>query len=81
MYYSVMNNLSERFDKLARKFPMDASDKYTFMKWQEEARRKLRDIIKLDNMEKCQLEPKLIEECEAGEGIVRQKILVSVAAS
>ena len=78
MYYSVMNNLSERFDKLARKFPMDASDKYTFMKWQEEARRKLRDIIKLDNMEKCQLEPKRIEECESGEGIVRQKILVSV---
>lgn len=78
MYYTAIEYFSKEYDKKARMMPANVKNRESFMKWQQDARKKLYDILKLDMIESCDLEPKILEEIQLEDKITRQKVLIQV---
>lgn len=77
-YYGSLQNMKKKFDKFARQDYFRGNTPEEFEQWKGESRSKLADIIGLQYMESCPLEPKLLESVEVEMGILRQKVLLQV---
>ena len=78
MYYTVIEKLAKVFDEEHRNFPADTSSKEAFLEWQNAARQKLRDIIKLDKFDKCDLKSQVLESVPVDDDLTREKVLIQV---
>ncbi|MBM3852751.1 MAG: hypothetical protein FJ399_06305, partial [Verrucomicrobia bacterium] len=67
-YYSSLDRLKELYDRHGRKMPLRAGNEAEFGQWRSDARAALRDLLGLDRMESCALEPKLLLTEEVPEG-------------
>lgn len=76
-YYTCMKQLLKRYDKYARKNGLRATTKEEYLAWQKDTREILEELIGLDRMEACDLEPVVIEQTRL-EGITREKVIIQV---
>lgn len=79
MYYTSLDFFRDEFDKCARSFPVNVSDKDEFLEWQRLARNKLKEIIKLGRIESDnKLKSEILEEVTIEDNIMRQKVVIEV---
>lgn len=74
-YYTTMEYLLDVYDKTSRKMGVRAKNMKEFQEWKEKARYKLWEITGLDQMQKCDLNPKLLESKKM-DGYKRDKIII-----
>ena len=77
-YYGSRKGMLAKYDRLARKDAFTGASAEEFEQWGKQARKTLGKLLGLENMEKCPLEPKVLERVEAAEGILREKVLLQV---
>lgn len=77
-YYGSLENLQRKFDKHGRQDKFRGETPGEFLSWQENTRRMLWQLLGMDRMEACSLEPVLEETCTAEEGIRREKVCIQV---
>lgn len=77
-YYGSRKGMLAKYDRLARKDAFTGVSAEEFEQWGKQARKTLGKLLGLENMEKCPLEPKVLERVEAAEGILREKVLLQV---
>ena len=75
-YYPTLPSMQKKYDKLARKDRFTGTTQADFALWRAEARARLRDLLGMDCMEPCDLQPQLLERINLPGGIVREKVLL-----
>lgn len=75
-YYPTLPAMQKKYDKLARKDRFTGTTQADFAQWRAEARARLRDLLGMDCMEPCDLQPRLLERVDLPGGIVREKVLL-----
>ena len=74
-FYTITKHMSDVFDKTSRQMGYKAKDKNEHDKWKDAVRKKISEISGLDLMEKCSLEPQVIESIQFDE-YRRDKIII-----
>lgn len=77
-YYTSMEHFIKMYDKYGRRNKFKASSVEEYNLWKEEIRGTLKELIGLDMMETCDLEPRLLEKTILSSGITREKMLIQV---
>ena len=77
-FYSSLPTMLKKFDKYARKDVFTGSTLEEFEKWRDESRRTIRELLGMEYMETCPLEPRLEERITLDNGIVREKVIIQV---
>ncbi|MFV0342157.1 MAG: dienelactone hydrolase family protein [Anaerocolumna sp.] len=76
-YYTCINHMKKKFDQGGKNsFQANTVEEYAL--WKEETREILRNLIGLNNMETCPLEPKVLERVQITSDITREKIIIQV---
>ncbi len=79
--YNSINHFYNLFAKVSRQFPADTSSAESFERWRDLARKKLSKILCLNELaDDTPLEPKLLEEVEIEDGIVRKLVEINIFA-
>lgn len=76
-YYTCRNHFRSKFDQ-GCKNRFTAGNKEDYIKWKEDTRTLLRDLIGLNKMDHCPLEAEVLEVVQVSEDICREKILIQV---
>ena len=63
-YYPTLPAMQKKYDKLARKDRFTGTTQADFAQWRAEARARLRDLLGMDCMEPCDLQPQLLERTD-----------------
>ncbi len=71
--------MSKRFLEKGRKLKIDTSSKESFISWQKEARKKLRELLALDSIPSITPSPVLVESIEIKEDIIREKWILETS--
>lgn len=74
-FYTTEAYFSKRFDDVGQSFKLKAKDKDEFEAWKKEFRIKLRDLIGLNTMQSCDLNPRKIESIQM-DGYTREKYTI-----
>lgn len=77
-YYTCLEAIQRKFDKYARKDPVQIASRQMYEQWAQRARTNLSQLLGLDKMEECSLNPQLLENTEVEEKIRREKWLIQV---
>ncbi len=77
-YYGSLANMQAKYDRRARQDRFTGSTETEFEVWKERSRNTLRELLGLDHMETCPLQPEQLEEVTAEPGIRRRKVLLQV---
>ena len=77
-YYTCLEIMKRKFDKYARKLPVQTESKEAFEQWEKEARKVLWNLFGMDKMENCDLNPQRLESVELDCGIRREKMIIQV---
>ncbi len=65
-YYTSLKHFDALYDRIGRKMPAPTDSLESLKAWQKEARAKLSQLLGLDLMEKCPLEPELYDSWDEG---------------
>ncbi len=74
-YYSALRHFGDVFDRDARRMPAVDESLESFKRWQKEAREKLGEILGFEFMEKCELDPRVIDSAKY-DGFRRDRVLI-----
>lgn len=77
-YYTCLEHLQKRFDKYGRQDAFRASTPEEYQEWKLHVHKTLKELLGLQYMEDCPLQPVLEEKVEIENGIVREKVLIQV---
>ncbi len=77
-YYSCLEAMKRKFDKYARKHPVQTKSREAYEKWAAQARQNLNQLLGMDKMEDCELRPQLLESIELEGNMRREKLLIQV---
>lgn len=77
-YYGSLAGMMKKFEKHARQDAFRGKTVEEFEAYRARTRKTLRDLLGLEHMEPCPLEPRLLERTELPEGILREKVLLQV---
>ena len=77
-YYGSLKNMLRKYDRLARQDAFRGENCGELKRWQISSRRKLWELLGLDYMETCPLNPVTLECAEVEKGILREKVLLQV---
>lgn len=77
-YYTCLEHLQKRFDKYGRQDAFRASTPEEYQEWKLHVRKTLKELLGLQYMEDCPLQPVVEEKVEIENGIVREKVLIQV---
>lgn len=77
-FYSSQTLMLRKYDKYARKDFFAGSTLDEFEAWREKTREALKDLLGMDRMETCPLEPRTEEVITLEGGIVREKVIIQV---
>lgn len=77
-YYTCQEHLEKRFEQYGRKNKLSAKSIPEYVGWKSEVRNILKELIGLDKMETCDLDPILEEKVILEDGITREKIIIQV---
>lgn len=77
-FYVTQNRLEQLFDTRGRKFAFSADTFETFLSWKKELRQVLKEVLGLDKIETCTLEPTLVESVKLENGLLREKVIIQV---
>ncbi len=76
-YYTSLEKLSRRFRETNRSCSFQAQSQDEFKQWKEKTRAKLKELTGIDRIERCPLEPQLLEEEKLeGEPFSRLRCLI-----
>jgi dienelactone hydrolase len=78
MFYTCEEQIKKRWNEQGRKNQFSAKSIEEFQEWKESVRKILKELIGLDRMESCSLNPQCLERVEIEDGIIREKILIQV---
>jgi dienelactone hydrolase len=67
-YYSSLERLETLYDRLARRLALRAGNREEFLAWREAARAKVRELLGLERMETCPLQPEMLSTEATAEG-------------
>lgn len=76
-YYTCRNNFRAKYDRGCNN-RFNANNQEEYLKWKEETRSLLSQLIGLDKMEDCSLQPEVLEKVQLNEDIYREKIVIQV---
>ena len=74
-YYTTLKHLSDVFDRQARKMPAPDADLELLKRWQKNAKQKFSELLGMDKMETCPLNPELLDSVQM-EGYRRDHIII-----
>ena len=77
-FYSSLPTMLRKFDKYARKDAFEGHTLEEFEVWRKKTRETLWELLGMDRMETCPLEPKVEERITLDGGIVREKVVIQV---
>lgn len=77
-FYTCEGQLIKRMKEKGRKNRFCAETLTEYENWKQETRELLKNLIGLQNMENCPLNPRCLERVEIEDGIIREKILLQV---
>ena len=77
-YYGSLSHMLSKYERLAGQDRFKGSTREEFEAWKDQARKTIWNLLGLDKMESCPLEPKSLEIVETEQGILREKILLQV---
>lgn len=77
-YYGSLKRMLSKYDKYARQDAFRGDSLTEFMLWQKEEQKILKNLIGLQYMEKCPLNPSLVENKTVESGIRREKVILQV---
>lgn len=77
-YYGSLEGMKRKFDKYGRQDCFRGNTVEEFEQWKTQSRETLSDLIGLQYMEECPLEPVILESIEVEPGILRRKVLLQV---
>ena len=75
-YYTSIDSLCDIFDKEARQMPCQTESIGAYNAWKTAVRRKLADVTGISSMEKCDLQPRLLDTARLDGGITREKWII-----
>jgi dienelactone hydrolase len=74
-YYTSLKHIMDEYDREARKLGLRVGNISDYDTWKKSVRSKLMEITGIDRMEKCELEPVLLESCQLN-GYKREKKII-----
>lgn len=77
-FYSSLPTMLKKYDKYARNDYFKGSTKEEFEAWGVQTKEALKELLGMQYMETCPLEPKLKEKVTLEGGIVREKVIIQV---
>lgn len=77
-FYSSLPAIMKKFDKFARKDAFTGSTLAEFEEWKARSRETIRELLGMEFMETCSLEPRMEEHITLDNGIVREKVIIQV---
>ncbi len=77
-YYTCLESIQRKFDKYARKHPVNTESIEAYENWATKARENLGDLLGLDKMEECELDTQILETVELEGKMRREKVLIQV---
>lgn len=77
-YYTCKEHLERIWEEKGRKDGLKAQDIPSYEIWKSRVRNILKDLIGLEHMETCPLNPQLLEKTQLKDGIIREKVLIQV---
>ncbi len=77
-FYSSLPTMLKKYDKYARNDYFKGSTKEEFEAWGVQTREALKELLGMQYMETCPLEPKVEERVSLEGGIVREKVIIQV---
>lgn len=77
-FYSSLPTMLKKYDKYARKDAFAGSTLEEFEEWKAKSRETIRELLGMEYMENCPLEPRLEERITLENGIVREKVIIQV---
>lgn len=77
-YYGSLAGMMKKYGKRARQDAFRGDTAGEFEAYRSRTRQTLRELLGLEHMELCPLEPQLLETVELPEGILREKVLLQV---
>lgn len=75
-YYPSKFRMEYLFEKWGRKDGLEAETLIQYLDWKERIREILKDLIGLDRMETCPLNPQIVEKVILESGIIREKVII-----
>lgn len=77
-YYGSLKGMERKFDQFARQGAFHGQTSEQWLEWKKQTREKLWQLLGLDYMETCSLEPRIEERVVLEDGIVREKAVIQV---
>ncbi len=77
-FYGSLPAMLKKYDKYARQDAFRGSSCEEFEDWKKKGRKTIRELLGMQYMETCPLEPKVEEVVTLDDGIVREKVIIQV---
>lgn len=77
-YYGSLKGMERKYDKYSRAGAFLDESQEEWKQWKSETRRKLWNLLGLNQMETCDLNPQILEQVMLDNGILREKVLLQV---
>lgn len=77
-YYGSLKGMRKKYQKNGRRDAFSGNTKEEFEDWRKESRVLLSQLLGLDHMESCSLDPVMEERVTLEDGIVREKVILQV---
>lgn len=77
-YYGSLKGMERKYDKYSRAGAFLGESQEEWKQWKSETRRKLWNLLGLNQMETCDLNPQILEQVMLDNGILREKVLLQV---
>ncbi|MDD5936609.1 MAG: alpha/beta hydrolase family protein [Clostridiales bacterium] len=77
-YYTCLESIQRKFDRFARKYPVQTDSIQAYEEWAAKARFNLEHLLGLDKMEDCNLDAQLLETTELEGKMKREKMIIQV---
>lgn len=77
-FYGSLSGMLKKYDKYARKDAFAGETLEEFEVWKQESRKRIWELLGMEYMENCPLEPVTKERIVLENGIVREKVIIQV---